>query len=179
VTVCVSPNGWSWLVHGRRLLVWRHKQVTGARSVGSCRELPLPPTDVAHSAKLVNVFSAQQREQQHPSAASTPSCVAVSPEGIIRFWPSIAHESSWSELCALPELQGQECCSLTDCQPVGSVLATTTSTVGLVYLTSGAGGGGVSCRMLKIPQGLLGGISRRMSNLFWGNVASGTEAVRP
>ena len=50
--------------------------------------------------------------------------------GIVRYWPSIAHEGSSQETSA--DLQGQECCLLTDVQPVGSVLATTTSTVVLV-----------------------------------------------
>lgn len=50
--------------------------------------------------------------------------------GIVRYWPSIAHEGSSQETSA--DLQGQECCLLTDVQPVGSVLSTTTSTVVLV-----------------------------------------------
>ena len=60
VSVCVSPNGWAWLVHGRRLVVWRYSKASSA-NVGSykwlgpnCRELTLPPSDLAHSAKLVN-----------------------------------------------------------------------------------------------------------------------------
>ena len=159
MSVLVSPSGWSWLVSGRRLLVWRHRLVPGARALSSCRELTLPPSDLAHSAKLVNVFSAAHSATTSRSVAAdtlTPSCIAVSPEGqqedslreaieyhlqlpttvcasslgVIRYWPSIAHESSWVELSA--DLQGQECCSLTDAHPVGSVLATTTSTVGLV-----------------------------------------------
>ena len=51
-------------------------------------------------------------------------------QGIVRYWPSIAHEGSSQETSA--DLQGQECCLLTDVQPVGSVLATTTSTILLV-----------------------------------------------
>ena len=91
VSVCLSPNGWAWLVHGRRLLIWRyqHQQqqqqhpARAAAALGlltTCRELTLPPSDLAHAARLVNVFS--------PAAASgseganhTPSCIAISPEG--------------------------------------------------------------------------------------------------
>ena len=93
--------------------------------------------------------------------------------GLIRFWPSVAHESTFSEVSA--DLQGQECFSLTDIQPVGSVLATTTSTVSLIFPT---GINTVGCRMLKTPQGLLGGIGRRVSSMFWGSMNNGTEAVR-
>ena len=38
----------------------------------------------------------------HQSAA----CVAVSPEGVIRYWPNIAYEASSSEISA--ELKGEE-----------------------------------------------------------------------
>ena len=71
-----------------------------------------------------NVFAANDSQ--------TPSCIAVSPEGTVRYWPSIAHEGSSYEVSA--DLQGQECYSLTDLQPVGSILTTTTATVVLVHL---------------------------------------------
>ena len=81
----------------------------------------------------VNVFAANETQ--------TPSCIAVSPEGTVRYWPSIAHEGSSYEVSA--DLQGQECYSLTDLQPVGSILATTTATVVLLHLDNVAGQ--VSC----------------------------------
>ena len=77
---------------------------------------------------------------------------------------------------------GQECCLLTDVQPVGSVLATTTASVLLIQrpdamsgsVNSGTGGHhlgstGLTSRLLKPPQGLLGGIGRRVSSLLWGS----------
>ena len=82
VTVCTSPNGWAWLVHGRRLVVWRytkgHLLASSGRSSfasvsANCRELTLPPSDLSHNAKLVNVFAVNENQ--------TPSCIAVSPEG--------------------------------------------------------------------------------------------------
>lgn len=94
--------------------------------------------------------------------------------GIIRFWPSIAHEGSFSELNA--DLGGEECFSLTDIQPVGSVLATTTANVGLIFTREQTTS--VSYRVLKLPQGLLGGIGRKMSSLLWGTMASNVEMVR-
>ena len=74
------------------------------------------------------------------------------------------------------DLQGQECYSLTDLQPVGSILATTTSTVVLVSPANdamAAGGQSVVWRTLKAPQGLLGGIGRRVSTLIWGGGGAG------
>ena len=165
VSVCLSPNGWAWLVHGRRLLVWRYQSSTSATSSRTCRELTLPPSDLSHHARLVNVVAA--------ASSQTPACLAVSPEGTARYWPCVAHETSSVELAV--DLDGQECCSLTDLHPVGSVLATTTSTVVLIS----AAGEQLECRALKVPQGLLGGIGRRVSSLFWGGGMSsgGAEAV--
>ena len=95
VSVCLSPSGWAWLVHGRRLLIWRyqHQQQQQGHPAGraaalghltTCRELTLPPSDLAHAARLVNVFSAPGSE----GANHTPSCIAISPEGenIVQFF---------------------------------------------------------------------------------------------
>lgn len=74
MSVSLSADGWAWLVHGRRLVVWRYKMSTGQRSLNvACRELTLPASDVAHHARLVNVFAWHENH--------TPSCLAVSPEG--------------------------------------------------------------------------------------------------
>ena len=85
VTVSLGSSGWAWLVSGRRLVVWRYR-AGGARS--QCRELALPPSDLAHKAELCLVYSAPG------SAGHTPCCLAVSPEGVVRYWPSIAQEGS-------------------------------------------------------------------------------------
>ena len=82
VSISISPNGWAWLVHGRRLVIWRYTRGNLTSSSGrsgfasvsaNCRELTLPPSDLAHNAKLVNVFAVNENQ--------TPSCIAVSPEG--------------------------------------------------------------------------------------------------
>ena len=165
-----SRSGWAWLVHGRRLIVWRFKSTSGSVNAIPARELTLPPSDVAHNARLINVIADK-------------SVMAVSPEGTVRFWPNLAHETAFIEL-SVAELQGQECFSLTNIQPVGSVLATTTASVCLVFPTSsgssmegvdgfaGSNMSWVAYRMLKIPQGLLGGIGRRVSSLFWGSMSA-------
>lgn len=75
------------------------------------------------------------------------------------------------------DLQGQECHSLTDLQPLGSVLATTTSTIVLVHVLNVGGQHKIVCRQLKPPHGLLGGIGRRVSSLFWGGMPATGEAV--
>lgn len=62
VSVSVSPDGWAWLVCGRRLLVWQckttiHDPKQRQRSFKSqCRELLLPQSDLAHRAECAAVW---------------------------------------------------------------------------------------------------------------------------
>jgi len=91
----------------------------------------------------------------------------VSPEGAVRYWPSIAQEGSSTEISA--ELNGQECYSLTEVPGVGCLLATTTATLLLIHHT----GQSIACRRLALPTGLLGGIGRRVSSLLWGAQGGG------
>ena len=68
---------------------------------------------------------------------------------------------------------------------MGCLLATTTSTTLLIQPGLGSSGGTVSSnarqinvRHLKVPAGLLGGISRRVSSLVFGSMPTqGPEAV--
>ncbi|XP_046402089.1 nuclear pore complex protein Nup133 [Ischnura elegans] len=171
-SVRISPSGWAWLVTGRRLFVWQYRQLSSAGSVhesrrwnvaaGQCRELNLPPSDLSHKADLVCVIT---NEGNH-----FPSCVAVTPEGTVRYWPSIAHEGTSVEDNA--DLQGQECDSLTYLGPHGCLLATTTSTIVLVVPQMIDGRHSIFCRALKTPQGWLGGISRRFSSLIFGSMTA-------
>ena len=64
VSVRISPDGWAWFVCGRRLLIWQYKQISDGgkqrRLVSSqCRELTLPPSDLAHRVDLVSVYTAE------------------------------------------------------------------------------------------------------------------------
>ena len=136
VTVRLGTGGWAWLVSGRRLVVWRNKSGGGR---AQCRELSLPPSDLAHRADLCLVGQGE--------GGQTPWCLAVSPEGVVRYWPSIAQEGTSSEISA--ELSGQECFKVTDIHPVGSLLSTTTATLVLIHHTQH----GIACRRLAAPSG--------------------------
>ena len=158
VTVRLGQHGWAWLVSGRRLVVWRYKSGGGRTQ---CRELSLPPSDLAHRADLCLVGQGE--------GGQTPFCLAVSPEGVVRYWPSIAQEGTSTEISA--ELGGQECFNVTDIHPVGSLLSTTTATLVLIHHTQH----GIACRRLAAPSGLLGGIGRRMSSLLFGSLPAGGQ----
>lgn len=165
VSVRISNEGWAWFVCGRRLLVWQCKQTEdGRRRVvnSQCRELTLPSSDLAYRAELVVIFCTP--------GSQVPSCIAVSPEGIVRYWPNIGHEGSSFEMNA--ELQGQECDSLTDISPIGCILATTTATIVLVQPQISSGRHSITCRPLKLPQGWLGGISKLIPSIIFGSLQS-------
>ncbi|XP_051164575.1 nuclear pore complex protein Nup133 [Leptopilina boulardi] len=165
VSVGISVDGWVWLVCGRRLLVWQCKttihDVKQRRTFKSqCRELLLPQSDLAHKAECIAVWL--------PQGHQVPSCMAVSPEGVVRFWTSVSHEGSSVETSA--ELAGQEVDCLTHVPGHGCILATTTCTVALLQPQFVNGKNTISCRVLRTSQGWLGGIGRRMSSLIFGAI---------
>ncbi|KAB7507994.1 Nuclear pore complex protein, partial [Armadillidium nasatum] len=171
LSAVLAPSGWAWLVAGRRLLIWKYR-LEGSKRIANhqFRELTLPPSDLAHRAQLVSVFS--QGEGQ------VPSCVAVSPEGFVRFWPNISHEGSYYEIST--DLQGQECDSLHFLGPsLGCLLATTTSTVIQIQPVSGSvSGNHINLHHLKPPAGILGDISRRVSSLVFGSMPTQAPEAR-
>ncbi|KAH3854403.1 hypothetical protein DPMN_096945 [Dreissena polymorpha] len=156
ISVKTDESGWAWLVGGRKLFVWRHKQAQSGRNI-LCKELTLPPSDLAHSADRVCVIPSG-------SDGQTAACVAVSPEGVVRYWSNIAYETSSMEISA--ELKGEECDTVINLTPYGCLLATTTSSLVMIAFTPGQNA--VTCRPLKSGQGMFSGIGRRMSSLIFG-----------
>ncbi|KAI8482592.1 hypothetical protein Bbelb_396590 [Branchiostoma belcheri] len=137
LSVHLGENGWAWLS-------------------ALCKELSLPPSDLSHSADLVSV--------QPSSDGHAVSVMVASPEGIVRYWPSLAHEGSCVEISA--EVNGEECLCLTSCQPQGYVLATVSGQLLLLTPASVAGQTTVNSRILQVPRGMFAGIGRRVSSLF-------------
>ncbi|KAM3955881.1 LOW QUALITY PROTEIN: nuclear pore complex protein Nup133 [Aphomia sociella] len=174
VTVRLSPCGWCWLVAGRRILAWPREHAAPA-GVGSpapaapsaARELTLPQTDLAHKADLVVLF--------YENGSQMPSCIGVSPEGIVRYWPSVGQEGVYADVSA--ELAGQECERLGEYSQAGLVLATTTCTVVLLNPAVIDGRATVTCRTLRPPSGWLGGIGRRVSLLFFGSMPAHADTL--
>ncbi|KAF8793423.1 Nuclear pore complex protein Nup133 like protein [Argiope bruennichi] len=167
ISVKLEPFGYASLVCGRQLLIWKYKQ-DGEKSVVHCKELTLPPSDLAHKAELVHLFQTEE--------SRLPSALAVSPEGHVRYWPNINHEGS--SVDAQPHLQGQECCSLSSIYPLGCVLATTSSSLIIITPTIGDGQPNVICRTLTLPQGVLAGIGRKVSSFIFGVIPSQTSETK-
>lgn len=179
-SVNLSNDGWAWFVSGRQLVIWKYSRPGGNALTTPSRksvavtspksfELTLPPSDLAHKASLVTVFSSDPD-------ATVPSCIAVSPEGTVRYWDSVTHENFFSEINA--DLQGQECESAFEAMPLACLVATTTANVLLLTLKSVDGRSTIQCRNFKTPQGLLGSIGRRMSSLIFGSMPAQSQETR-
>lgn len=91
-------------------------------------------------------------------------------EGVVRYWPAVAHEDVSVEQSV--DLHGQECDSLTEVEGLGCILATTTCTVVLVQPHFSNGRHSLNSRTLRTPSGWLGGISKRMSSLIFGPISA-------
>ncbi|XP_044731324.1 nuclear pore complex protein Nup133 [Chrysoperla carnea] len=160
VSAQISECGYAWVVCGRRLLIWQYKQISsGTRNNSQCYELILPQSDLVHRADLVCIIPPE-------SNSLAPACLAVSPEGGVRYWPSISHEGVSVEQCI--ELHGEECDTVIYVNNVGCILATTTCSVVLLSPNRRT----ITSRMLKPPAGWLGGISRRISSLIFGPMST-------
>ncbi|XP_074604837.1 nuclear pore complex protein Nup133 [Brevipalpus obovatus] len=165
ISVNLGKDGWAWLVCGRRLFVWKYVQ--GTKSKIESYELQLPSSDLLHKADLIRLIPPQNVSSTH----ATPGVIAVSPEGIIRYWPNAAHPAISIEN-RVGDLQGQEFYLLIDVTPCHFILGTTTSLLSLVYISNN----NVMCNSLKAPQGVLAGFSRRVQSMLgFGAIAHTTE----
>ncbi|CAH2094217.1 unnamed protein product [Euphydryas editha] len=158
VSVRMGGCGWCWVVAGRKILAWPREAVAAPAAPTAARELTLPQTDLAHKADLVMIF--------YEDGAQMPSCIGVSPEGVVRYWSSVGTEGAYTDVSC--ELAGQECDRLTEAKD-GLLLATTTCTL-VKISTSKEGRPGVVCQTMRPPSGWLGGIGRRVSLLFFGSM---------
>ncbi|RWS30753.1 nuclear pore complex protein Nup133-like protein [Leptotrombidium deliense] len=161
VSVKLSESGWVWLVCGRRVFVWKFKRSSLDRSsTCTCFELLLPPSDLSHKADLICLLENGSNQ--------IPGLIATSPEGIVRYWPSIAYDGHSIETSVI-DLQGQECFSLTNVQPLGCILGTTTSSLVHIAINSVDATNILVCRTLKVPQGMFLGLSRKVSSFIFGS----------
>ncbi|XP_054719956.1 nuclear pore complex protein Nup133-like [Uloborus diversus] len=168
ISVKLEPFGFASLVCGRQLLIWKYKIDNQEKNVVYCRELTLPPSDLAHKAELVHLFQTED--------SKLPSALAVSPEGHVRYWPNINHESC--SVDTVIDLQGEECYSLVSVFPLGCILSTTTSTLVLITSSSGEGQPNLICRPLTLPLSVLAGIGRRVSSFIFGVVPTQTSEAK-
>jgi len=186
MSVRMIDKGWAWLVCGRKLLIWKFKESKSPsapkarRVLSPCFELQLPQSDLIHRAELIHAFFMPQNPNVSLRAITVPATLVVSPEGTIRFWSSIANERFTES--SVGDMQGQEFCTLAQLSPLEYLLGTTTGMVLILSIDITAHDKSMLlCTPLNTPSGLLSGISRRVTDLFFGPLAAdiGTETRRP
>uniref|UniRef100_A0A671QAY9 Nuclear pore complex protein Nup133-like n=1 Tax=Sinocyclocheilus anshuiensis TaxID=1608454 RepID=A0A671QAY9_9TELE len=144
ISVKVEASGWAWMVCGERLIIWKVSQ-TSVLSV--CKDLQLPSSEFAYSADLISITSS--------------SALAVSPDGSARFWPSLAHDGTYTETSL--DLAGHVCNYIA--AVTGGSFIVSSYRGHLLRLTPDSSGK-LHQRPVQQGQGMLSGIGRRVSSLF-------------
>ncbi|XP_036413651.1 nuclear pore complex protein Nup133 [Colossoma macropomum] len=156
ISVKVEESGWAWMVCGERLIIWKICQTPVAK-LSVCKELQLAPSEYAYSADLISISSSAPLES---ASVQSVYVLAVSPEGLARFWPSLAHEGSYTET---PTDLGGLCNYVTAVRGGSFVVS---SYRGQLLRVCPDGSGKLLQRPLQQGQGMLSGIGRRVSSLF-------------
>uniref|UniRef100_A0A8C9WNE0 Nucleoporin 133 n=1 Tax=Scleropages formosus TaxID=113540 RepID=A0A8C9WNE0_SCLFO len=152
-TLKVEESGWAWMVCGERLIIWKISQ-TAVAKLSVCKDLQLSASQFMYSADLIAISSSNPLE-------TSVSVMAVSPEGTVRYWPSLAHETMYAECVA--DLGGNFCNFLKPVKGNSFVLSSCKSQLLRLGVDSS---GKLQQRPLQQGQGVLSGIGRRVSTLF-------------
>ncbi|KAM4594856.1 nuclear pore complex protein Nup133 [Fundulus diaphanus] len=156
ISVNVNESGWAWMVCGERLIIWKICQ-TAVAKLSVCKELQLPSSEYTYTAGLVALTSATPLEA---AAVQSISVLAVAAEGRARFWPSLAHEGTYTEC----DVNLGDLCNFVVALRGGSfVLSSVKNQLLRVRADSS---GKLQYRALQQGQGMLSGIGRRVSSLF-------------
>ncbi|ROL52045.1 Nuclear pore complex protein Nup133 [Anabarilius grahami] len=157
ISVKVEASGWAWMVCGEHLIVWKVSQTSVAK-LSVCKDLQLPSSEFAYSADLISINSSGPLNL---AAIQSISALAVSPDGSARFWPSLAHEGTYTEISL--DLGGHLCNYVTAVKG-GSFIVS--SYRGHLLRLSPDSSGKLHQRPVQQGQGMLSGIGRRVSSLF-------------
>lgn len=159
ISAKIDPSGWAWLVIGRKLFIWRY--VPSATSKGVfCKELTLPASEMHYSADLICVLSSGG---DSGSNVSLVSIMAASPEGLVRYWPSLIHDSAVVDMET--DLMASQCHSLTAFPPHSCILVTTNNEL---LLLSGSQKE-IKCHNLNSSNSVFSDFGRRVSSFIFGS----------
>lgn len=163
VSVSCSSNGWAWAVFDRKLYVWQYREpaktnpmevMTPQRRTlsGQCRILTLPHSDIGHKAQLITVIVSEGHQMA--------SCLASSPTGEVRYWPSIANDGASIDEHGI--LDGQEFDQLLILSAQNYLLVTTTCRLVLLQLQHTGGRQSFGHREIRATGGFFSGIGRKI-----------------
>ncbi|XP_030855362.1 nuclear pore complex protein Nup133 isoform X2 [Strongylocentrotus purpuratus] len=169
ISVKLDNSGWACLVCDRRLFIWRYKQTQAAR-IGLCYQLALPATELCHRADLICLIPTGGGNSGADS--QMVSVLAVSPEGVVRYWPTAHREIAYSERSL--ELGGQECFTLTAFGKHQCILATTTNQLMMISVSPSTMQSQVEVHTLKSSQGMIA----RVSSFLFGAQKDETSGLR-
>eukprot|EP00057_Strongylocentrotus_purpuratus_P019054 XP_011673528.1 PREDICTED: nuclear pore complex protein Nup133 [Strongylocentrotus purpuratus] len=169
ISVKLDNSGWACLVCDRRLFIWRYKQTQAAR-IGLCYQLALPATELCHRADLICLIPTGGGSSGADS--QMVSVLAVSPEGVVRYWPTAHREIAYSERSL--ELGGQECFTLTAFGKHQCILATTTNQLMMISVSPSTMQSQVEVHTLKSSQGMIA----RVSSFLFGAQKDETSGLR-
>nr|XP_056709304.1 nuclear pore complex protein Nup133 [Euleptes europaea] len=158
VSIQLDESGWAWLVYRDRLIIWKMGQSPVAKP-SVCKELQLPLSDYLQSSSLVAV-SCLNLPGETTSLQSVSVMVATC-EGSIRYWPTLVHESSYTETFA--DFGGALCSFLTAIKGVSFILSSSRSQ--FMHLTLDSTGK-IHQHGLPQGQGMFSGIGRKVSSLL-------------
>ncbi|TRY86206.1 hypothetical protein DNTS_030243 [Danionella cerebrum] len=157
ISVKLEASGWAWMICGERLIVWKVSQTSVAK-LSVCKDLPLPSSEFAYTADLISITSSAPLNS---APIQSISALVVSPDGSARFWPSLAHEGTYTEISL--DLSGHTCNCVAAVKG-GSFIVS--SYGGHLLRLSPDSSGKLHHRPVQQGQGMLSGISRRVSSLF-------------
>ncbi|EDV29152.1 uncharacterized protein TRIADDRAFT_52740 [Trichoplax adhaerens] len=156
VTGRITPSGWSYIIFKNNLFVWK-QSVIDKQATNLCHQFPLAPTNYSYSANLISILTVDTE--------NSVSIVAVSPDGIVRYWPNFMQQATYFEM-KIVEIGENDCCFMTVINPFGCILSTKSSKLFLLQPSSVGMKLNVTYQELRKSVGLFAGIGRRISSFF-------------
>ncbi|KAJ3614211.1 hypothetical protein NHX12_017786 [Muraenolepis orangiensis] len=156
ISVKVGESGWAWMVCGELLIIWKICQTVVAK-LCVCKELQLPLSEHEYTADLVAIGSPGPLET---APVQSISVLAVAPEGGARYWASLANEGNYIEA----ELSLGDLCNFV--VAVKGATFVVSSSSNQLLRVSVESFRRLGSRALQRGQGMLSGISKRVSSLF-------------
>ena len=155
-----GPTNLVYIICDRQLIIWNWID-DGYRKVPKCYSLLLPISNSRYAPERVLLRNFEN---------SAISCLVITKEGIVRYWNNVIHENVYSEI--IIDCQKHECMSVLLFQNRNDTFCVITASGELVLINKI--GSGLQWRLIKFTTGLLSGIGRRMSSLFF---ASSSQAA--
>ena len=166
-SVCVHPSGWCYLINPTSFFLWRYPLGVSGSKHATKIEYPLPSTG-QFTADSVALLPASHR------SVTYAAIFAVSQRGEVRYWPSIGSDVTRyydsSITCA-----GTPVC----CQPLGATAVVIACSESQLYRVSvELQGHALSLQVTRLDTGgILAGIGKRMSSLFFRSAPGAEEKI--